>query len=66
MDQHYKAGLATVWVLAACTLGIAIGVASMPALAALSVIALLPPLIMLRLWNDPPQSISERVREVRR
>ncbi len=64
--QHYKAALVTVWVLATCTLAIATGVASIPGLAVLAVIAVLPPLIMLRLWNDPPQSISESIHEARR
>ncbi len=64
--QHYKAALATVWVLAACTLGIAAGVASLPALALLVVVGLLPPLVMLRLWTDPPQTIAESIHKARR
>lgn len=64
--QHYKAALATIWVLAACTMGIAVGVASLPALALLAVVGLLPPLIMLRLWADPPQSLAETIQEARR
>lgn len=64
--QHYKAALATVWVLAACTMGIAVGVASPPALALLLVLGLLPPLVMLRLWTDPPQTIAESIQQARR
>lgn len=64
--QHYKAALAAVWVLAICTVGFATRMTSVSAVAVLAAVALLPPLVMLRLWHDPSQSMSESIQEARR
>lgn len=64
--QHYKTALAAVWVFTACAAGLTVGVTSMSAWSVVAAIALLPPLVMLRFWQYPPQSISESIREARR
>jgi hypothetical protein len=64
--QHYKAAVLIMWVLVACTLGIATGMTALPALALLVVLALVPPLVMMRLWTDPPQTIAESIHQARR
>ena len=64
--QHYKVALAAVWALAISAVGLVVGVTSMAPLAILAVVALLPPIVMLRLWHDPVQSMSESIQEARR
>lgn len=64
--QHYKAALVAVWVLAICAIGFATGVASFTALAALAAAAVLPPLLMVWLWHDPDESLSESIQQARR
>jgi hypothetical protein len=64
--QHYKVAVVTVWVLGVCTVGITAGVTSAWALTVLAVVAVLPPIVMLQLWHEPQQSMSESIREARR
>lgn len=64
--QHYKTTLALAWVLVVSVVGLAIGGTSVPAIAVLGIAALLPPVIMLRVWQDPGESISESIHEARR
>ena len=61
-----KAIVAAAWVLAVCIVGIAGHLSSPSSLTVLASVALLPTIVMMWLWNDPPQSISESIREARR
>ena len=65
--QRIKMTLSAAWVLAALALAIAIGAdMSWVKMTALAAIALVPPLAILLLWNDPPQTMSESIHEARR
>jgi hypothetical protein len=64
--HHYKTAIVAIWVLAVGAMGMMTGLTSVQALAVLTVVALLPPVVMLRLWHDPAQSMSESIREARR
>lgn len=58
--------IAAVWILAAGVTGVMAGVTSVGAVSLLIVVGLLPPLIMLFRWRDPPQTLSESIQEARR
>jgi hypothetical protein len=64
--QYVKLALAASWVLGVVIIGVVIRTTSAAGLAALVGFSLLPPLAMLLLWNDPPQTMSESIREGRR
>jgi hypothetical protein len=64
--EYRKATFAVLWVLAVGAGGFSAHVASVPGWIILATMALLPPLIMLRLWNDPPKTMSESINEGRR
>ena len=64
--EYVKLTIAGVWVFAACAAGWVATVTSVSGWIILGCLALLPPIFMLRLWNDPPQSMSESIREARR
>jgi hypothetical protein len=61
-----KAVLATVWVSAVCIAGIAGNLNSLSSWTVLAGVAVLPPIIMMWRWNDPPQTMSESIQEARR
>jgi hypothetical protein len=61
-----KAVLVTLWVLAICVAGFAVGATSIAAWIVLGSLALLPAVVVLRLWQDPPKSLSESINEGRR
>ena len=61
-----KAVVAAVWVSAVCIGGIAGHLSSPSSWTGLASVALLPTIVMLWLWNDPTQSLSESIREARR
>ena len=64
--RHYKAILAAVWVLAITTMGLVMEVTSLPRVAVLVGIAVLPPMVMMWLWQHPTQSLSESIHQARR
>ena len=64
--QHIKQVLASVWVLLAVIVGLAFGVTSAGGLVALAALGLLPPLALMLLWNEPPETMSESIRGGRR
>ena len=64
--QHIKMAMATLWVLGALLVGVFAQMTSAAGLIVLAAVSLLPPLAMLLLWNDPPQTMSESIREGRR
>jgi hypothetical protein len=47
-------------------LGYVLGATSLVGLAVLVAMALTPPVVMMRLWRAPSQSMSESIREARR
>lgn len=64
--QYYKVAVAAAWVLVMSTIGMIVGVTSAPALAAYAAFTLLPPAIMLRVWVDPPQALSDTINQAGR
>ena len=64
--RQYQAVLSSMWVLTICAAAIVTGVASPWALAFVAVVALLPPVAMQLLWRDPPETMSESIRQARR
>jgi hypothetical protein len=63
---NIKITFAVSWVLGAILIGMIMGASSAAGLITLATLGLLPPLAMLILWNDPPQTMSESIREGRR
>jgi hypothetical protein len=64
--RQIKSTAAAGWVLAAIVIGLVAGVTSPGALVALAALGLLPPLALLLLWNEPPQTMSESIQQGRR
>lgn len=64
--QQIKSTVAVSWVLAAGLIGLVAGARSSGSLIVLAALGLLPPLALLLLWNDPPQSMSESIQQGRR
>jgi hypothetical protein len=58
-----KAIVSAVWMAGAVLIGVVGGVTSSGAIVALAALGGLPPLALLLLWNDPGQTLSERIRE---
>jgi len=65
-QAHYQGGAAALWVLIVSAVAIGAGATSVPALGAFALVALMPPIVMQRLWREPPQTTSEAIREARR
>lgn len=61
-----KTVLAIAWVSVVCLLGILGNTNSLSGWTLLAAIAVVPPLIMMWRWNDPPQSMSESIQKARR
>ena len=61
-----KAVIAVLWVSAVSIVGIAGDVNSFSSWTVLAGLAVLPPLVMMRRWNDPRQSMSQSIQEVLR
>ena len=64
--KQIKRGFASAWVLFAVVVGLAAAVSSTGGLVALAALGLLPPLALMLLWNDPPETMSESIRDARR
>src|SRR5688572_23617746 len=64
--QYIKVALAASWVLGAIIIGVLAQVGSPAGMIVLMALGLLPPLAMLLLWTDPPQTMTESIREGRR
>jgi len=62
---HVKSAIAGVWVLGACVVGIVSQVNSIGGWAALAGLGVLPPLVLLRVWNNPAQTMSESISAAR-
>jgi hypothetical protein len=61
--EHTKASFAAVWAVAICAIGLAADVTFASGQMVLTAVAVLPPLLMWRLWTAPCQSMSESIRE---
>ena len=64
--KQIKRVFGSLWVLVAVVVGVAAGVRSTGGLVALAALGLLPPLALMLLWNDPPETMSESIRDGRR
>jgi hypothetical protein len=65
--QRIKTTLSAVWVFTAVVVAVSLGAdLSRPAMMAIAAAGLLPPLAILLLWNEPPQTMSESINEARR
>jgi hypothetical protein len=61
-----KATVSAVWVSAVCAAGVAANVGSLSGWTVVTGLAILPPLVMMWRWNDPPATMSEIIQEARR
>ena len=61
-----KAVLATGWIAVLGIAGLAGNLNSLSSWTVLAGAAVLPPMVMMWRWNDPPQSMSESILEARR
>jgi hypothetical protein len=64
--KQIKRVFASAWVLLAVVVGLAAAVKSTGGLVALAALGLLPSLALMLLWNDPPETMSESIRDGRR
>ena len=62
--DHVKAALIGAWILAIGVLGYVLGTTSLAGWTVLAVVAVIPPVVIMRLWGAPSQSMSESIREV--
>ena len=61
-----KAAVTAVWILAVCAAGIALNVESLSGWTVMITLAILPPLVMMWRWKDPPATMSEIIQDARR
>jgi hypothetical protein len=67
MDSKYlKVILATVWLLAMSVAAVSVDLRSVGGWAILLCVALPPPLIMMRIWNPPRETMSESIHKILR
>lgn len=64
--EHLKATLLVAWVLAVGALGYVSGTASLSGWTVVTVLALIPPAVIVRFWSAPSDSLSETIRQVLR
>jgi len=64
--EYMKNGIAGAWIVGLAIVAAVLGLNSLVGWTILAVIGLLPPLVMLRLWNPPAQTTSESIRKVLR
>jgi hypothetical protein len=65
-SRHTESAIAAGWILATGMTGVMADITSVGGTVLLLVIGLVPPLIMLFRWRDPPQTLSESIQERRR
>jgi len=63
--EHIKMLISGVWILSALLVAVIVQ-PSMRGVILLGSLGLLPPLVMLLVWNDPAQTMSESIDESRR
>ena len=64
--KYIKATIALFWILAVCGAGLLGDLTSPSAWTILVGFALLPPLVMMRYWKAPAQSMSESIQKALR
>ena len=64
--KYIRATIALFWILAVCVAGLLGDLTSPSAWTFLVGLALLPPLVMMRYWKDPAQSMSESIQKALR
>lgn len=65
-SRSIKTVSAATWMFAVGIGGVIANLNSRASWAALVGIAIVPPLVMMRLWKDPPQTMSESIQDARR
>lgn len=63
--EYIKMTISAVWVLTAMVIAVAVQPSTRGAVV-LGCLGLLPPLVLLLLWNDPAQTLSQSIDEARR
>jgi hypothetical protein len=61
--DYTKLTLAAIWGVAIWGAGVAAGVTAIPAWSVLGGLAVIPPIVMVQLWNDRPQRVPQRIQE---
>lgn len=64
--NHMKATAAALWVLAMGAVGLQTNVSSPSNWMVLAACAIVPPVVMMRFWNHPDQTMSESIQQVLR
>jgi hypothetical protein len=67
VENVYAKGIITVgWIAGVCSFGLGSAAGLGGSWLALATVALLPPMVMLRLWSAPPLTMSESIARGRR
>jgi hypothetical protein len=64
--QQVSGAVAATWIMAAGVIGVASDVTSIGGAVMVLSFGLLPPIFMMRRWNNPPQPVSDRVHQAHR
>ena len=64
--EHVKIASIAAWIIAVGFLGYISGITSLAGWTVLAAVSVIPPVVMMRLWRLPAQSMSESIREVLR
>ena len=64
--EYMKNGIAGIWIVGLALIAAFLGLSSPLGWTVLVVLGLLPPLVMMRMWNPPAQTTSESIRKVLR
>jgi hypothetical protein len=62
--QHMKTAVAGAWVLGAGAIALSVNVSSASGWMVLIGLGVLPPLLLMRMWQQPVPTMSESIREV--
>jgi hypothetical protein len=62
--EHVKTAVVGAWILAWGVVALSVNVNSASSWVLLIGLGVLPPLLLLRMWRQPTQSLSESIREV--
>jgi hypothetical protein len=62
--KHMKTAVVVAWVLMCGVLAVSLNVSSASSWILLVGLGVLPPLLLLRMWHPPAQTMSESIREV--
>ena len=64
--EHAKVASMVAWILAVGVLGYTLGITSLAGLTVLTAVAVIPPVVVMKLWRGPSQSISESIQDALR